>query len=66
MLDDDGDSAIADITQRPNRSSSQVAQYRRRLIDAGIIGRRTRGVVGFDLPFFREYLQERLEDEGVR
>ena len=66
MLDDDGDSAIADITQRLDRSSSQVAQYRRRLIDAGIIGRRTRGVVGFDLPFFREYLQERLEDEGIR
>lgn len=66
MLEDDGDSAIADIAQRLNRSSSQVAQYRRRLIDAGIIGRRTRGVVGFDLPFFREYLLERLEDEGIR
>lgn len=65
MLDDDGDSAIADITRRLDRSSSQVAQYRRRLIDAGIIGRRTRGVVGFDLPFFREYLQERLEDGDV-
>jgi hypothetical protein len=33
-----------------------VAQYRRRLIEAGVIGARGRGVVGFDLPFFRDYL----------
>lgn len=65
MLEDSGDSTIADITRRLDRSSSQVAQYRKRLIDAGIIGRRARGVIGFDLPFFKEYLQERLEDEGL-
>lgn len=65
MLEDPGDSSIADIAARLDRSSSQVAQYRRRLIDAGIIGRRSRGVIGFDLPFFREYLEERLEDEGL-
>lgn len=56
MLVDEEDSSIADITKRLNRSSSQVAQYRRRLIDAGVIGERKRGVVGFDLPYFRDYL----------
>ena len=61
MLQDEGDSSIADIGRRLERSSSQVAQYRRRLIDAGVIGERRRGVVGFDLPYFRELL---LEHEG--
>jgi hypothetical protein len=60
MLEDEGDTRVADLAVRLERSSSQVAQYRRRLIDAGIIGERGRGVVGFDLPFFREFLEERL------
>lgn len=58
MLVDDADSRIGDVTQRLGWSSSQVSQYRRRLIDAGVIGERRRGVVGFDMPFFREYLEE--------
>lgn len=64
MLEDDKDSTIANIASRLGWSSSQVAQYRKRLIEAGVIGQRTRGVVGFDLPFFRQYLQS-LVDEGV-
>ena len=47
---------------RLGRSSSVVAQYRKRLIDAGIIGKRARGLVGFDLPYFRDYLQEKLDN----
>lgn len=62
MLQDEGDSRIADIAVRLGRSSSVVAQYRKRLIEAGVIGRRTRGIVGFDLPYFREYLQEKQEN----
>lgn len=62
MLEDAGDSRIADIVDRLGRSSSVVSQYRKRLIDAGVIGKRARGVVGFDLPFFRDYLQEKLDD----
>ncbi|WP_165062542.1 ATP-binding protein [Adlercreutzia sp. ZJ154] len=58
MLPDNGDSKIADIQERLEWSSSQTAQYRRRLIDAGIIGERRRGVIAFDMPFFREFLQE--------
>lgn len=61
MLQDDGDSRISDLTTRLNRSSAQVAQYRRRLIDAGVIGERRRGIVGFDLPYFKEFLKGRLE-----
>lgn len=58
MLADEGDSRIADLVARLDRSSAQVAQYRKRLIEAGVIGERGRGVVGFDLPYFREYLIE--------
>lgn len=60
MLQDEGDTRVADLVQRLQRSSSQVAQYRRRLINAGIIGERGRGLVGFDLPYFRDYLVDRL------
>ena len=62
MLEDEGDSRIADLVERLGRSSSVVAQYRKRLIDAGIIGKRARGLVGFDLPYFRDYLQEKLDN----
>lgn len=65
MLEDEGESSIADLSQRLQRSSSQIAQYRRRLIDAGVIGKRARGVVGFELPYFREYLQEKVDEEGL-
>ena len=60
MLCDQGDSKTADIAERLQVSTSQVAQYRRRLIDAGIVGERRRGVIGFDLPFFRNYLEKQL------
>lgn len=60
MLPDAGDSGIADIEEHTRWSSSLTAQYRRRLIDAGVIGGRSRGVVGFDLPFFREYLLDEM------
>ena len=60
MLSDARESSNADIVERLDRSPAQVSHYRRRLIDAGIIGERRRGVVGFDMPFFREFLQEKL------
>lgn len=63
MLQDEAESRISDIGERLQRSTSQVAQYRARLISAGVIGARRRGVVGFDLPFFREFLQEKRAGE---
>ena len=44
------------------RRSNRRALDRKRLIDAGIIGKRARGLVGFDLPYFRDYLQEKLDN----
>lgn len=62
MLVDTGDTRTADLAKRLGQSTSQVAQYRRRLIEAGVIGSRGRGMVGFDMPYFREFL---LEKEGL-
>lgn len=59
MLQDEGDSNISDIAARLGKSPSLTGQHRARLAAAGVIGQRRRGVVGFDLPFFREYLESR-------
>ena len=56
MLDDEEESTTADLIERLKRSPQQVSRYRRRMIDAGIIGERGRGLVAFELPFFRDYL----------
>lgn len=61
MLQDEGDSDISDLFERLGRSSSLAVQYRRRLIDAAVIGERRRGVAGFDLPYFKEFIDEKLE-----
>lgn len=60
MLEDGDDSRIADIAQRLGRSPSTVNTYRARLIEQGIIGSARRGYVSFELPLFRDYLEERL------
>lgn len=61
MLEDESESEIADLVERLGRSSAQVGQYRRRLIDAGVIGERGRGRVGFELPYFKEYLASKID-----
>ncbi len=55
---ENGEVRISDLVSRLGWSDSQVAQYRKRMIDAGVIGYRGRGVVAFDLPFFKEYIEE--------
>lgn len=59
MLQDEGETRTSDLVSRLGWSDSQVAQYRKRLIDAGVIGFRGRGRVAFELPFFREFLLEK-------
>lgn len=60
MLEDEGDSRLADIAQRLGVKSNYASQYKRRLLEQGVLGERGRGYVGFELPMFREYLVERL------
>ena len=47
------------------RARRKAAQYRKRLLDAGVIGERRRGVIGFDLPFFRDYLYEKKAEGSL-
>lgn len=56
MLSDEGTSAILDIARRMGVTSNYASKYRARLIEQGVIGERGRGRVGFDMPFFREYV----------
>jgi hypothetical protein len=60
MLDDKEYSTISDISNRMKVSSKYAGIYRRRLIDQGIIGSRGHGKVAFELPMFREYIQNKL------
>jgi Mn-dependent DtxR family transcriptional regulator len=58
MLEDEEFSNVSDIAKRMNVTSKYVSLYRKRLIEHGIIGSIGHGKVAFDLPMFREYLQE--------
>ena len=60
MLEDGHESSVSDVARRLGWSASQASQYRRRLMDAGVVGSRGLGVVAFELPFFREFLVERI------
>ena len=39
-------------------ASNYASQYKRRLLEGGVIGERRRGLVGFDIPAFRELLSQ--------
>ena len=62
MLDDDGASRLSDIAERMGVSGNYAAQYRRRLIERGVIGPRGRGKVAFELPGMRDFLSDQVVD----
>ena len=41
--------------------SNYSTKYKTRLLDRGVIGERPDGTLDFDLPGFREYLENKLE-----
>jgi len=59
MLEDNEYSRISDIATRMNVSAKYAGEYRRRLIEQGIIGERGYGKVAFEIPMIREYLQNK-------
>lgn len=63
MLPDVRESSISEIAQRMGVKSNYASQYKRRLLAQGIIGEYCRGYVRFDMPVFREYLEQRLTEE---
>ena len=58
MLPDERESRLADISERMGVKSNYSSKYKARLLDRGIIGDRGGGRLGFDLPGFREYLED--------
>lgn len=61
LLDGGGVSSISNVAGRMGVSSNYASKYRARLIEQGVIGERGRGRIGFDMPFFREYVEKMRE-----
>jgi predicted transcriptional regulator len=59
MLVDKDETLIADVIERTGKSANSVQKTKRRLLDLGVIGERGRGIIAFELPFFKEFLQAR-------
>ncbi len=64
MLEDDAESLVADIARRMGVKGNYAGQYKRRLLEQGLIGERGRGRVAFELPGFREYIREMSREAG--
>lgn len=58
MAQDDGPSAIADVTKRMGVTPDYAQKYRKRLIDAGVISAYGRGRVAFAVPYLATYLRK--------
>jgi hypothetical protein len=56
MLQDEKESTLADIANRMNVKSNYASQYKRRLLEQGVIGETPFGTLRFDMPAFKEYL----------
>ena len=58
MLQDEESSSLSDIAQRMGKSSSYVSNYRKRLLEQGLIEQNGRGKIQFALPMLRNYLED--------
>ena len=65
MLPDEGSSSTAEIARRMGKSSAYASQYRRRLLEEGVIGMSGRGKASFELPGWRAFIEEKLEGGGI-
>lgn len=58
MLRDEDVSSLGEIAQRMGKSNSYAAQYKLRLLDAGVIGEDYNRYLHFELPGMREFVEE--------
>lgn len=65
MAVDPGPSRMADIADRLGVSSTYASQYRLRLLAAEVIASAGHGLVRFELPYLRDYLQDHPGTEVV-
>ena len=59
MLPDAQGSTLSGISARMGVKSNYSTKYKTRLLNRGVIGERPNGTLDFDLPGFREYLENR-------
>ena len=52
---------LAGASKRMGVKSNYSTKYKTRLLNRGVIGERPDGTLDFDLPGFREYLENRFE-----
>ncbi|MBM6778779.1 AAA family ATPase [Collinsella tanakaei] len=57
MVDDEGESRIANIAARMGVTQDYAQKYRRRLLDAGVIEQVRRGYVRYAVPYLDSYLR---------
>lgn len=62
MVSDEKESSMADISERMKVGKDYAQQYKRRLIDNGIIEQHRRGKVRIIIPYLREYMISELKE----
>lgn len=55
---------MKEISQRMGKTNAYASTYKTRLLKQGVIGQHSRTGFGFEIPGFREYLEDVLADEG--
>ena len=58
MLQDERTTRQADMAGRLGKSSGHVSKYKKRLLIDGVIQERSKGLLTFCLPGFREYYED--------
>ena len=59
MLPDSGPGRVSDIAKRMGVASNYASQYKRRLLEDGVIEERGHALVSFNVPAFKEFLSEK-------
>ncbi len=62
MLSEDAPATITTVAKRMGKGANYASTYKTRLMRLGVIGERSGGSFDFDLPYFREYLEEIEQD----
>ena len=52
-----------DLPGRLDKPSGHVSKYKKRLLQQGVIQERSKGILNFCLPGFKEYFMERIAEE---
>lgn len=63
MAGEHKDVSLARISQKMGVQSNYASQYKKRLLEQGILSEPSRGYVRFDMPVFPEYFEERYAEE---